>query len=168
MRILFFSAHARQGGLYNSRNVRAFSLVEVVLALGVTAFAILAMVSLLPVGLESSKESLDESGAINVMSAVIADRKATPLTDQSSNYFLPALSNTMTVAMTNTFGVSDSSPYTTNNLSGSHYLVECVFMPPANGSSGLAPYQAYIKVSWPALNSNSSDFVDTVATIPQP
>jgi uncharacterized protein (TIGR02598 family) len=166
MSTVFFSTNARQCDFYLLRDVRAFSLVEVVFALGVAAIAILAIISLLPIGIHSSKESLDESGAINVLSEVIADRQATPYNYASSNYDLPALNTTLTAPVTNTFGISDSNPSVTNSLNASHYLVNCVFMPPVAGS--LNPYQAQIKVSWPALSTNASDFVEVIATFPQP
>ncbi|MEI9998946.1 MAG: Verru_Chthon cassette protein B [Verrucomicrobiota bacterium] len=38
----------------------AFSLIEVVLAIGVTSFALLSMVALLPIGLKTSREAADD------------------------------------------------------------------------------------------------------------
>jgi uncharacterized protein (TIGR02598 family) len=44
-----------------SRLPRGFSLVEVVLAIGVTSFALLGMVALVPVGLKTSRQAADAS-----------------------------------------------------------------------------------------------------------
>jgi type II secretory pathway pseudopilin PulG len=161
---IFFSPYTRQCGFRRLRSAYAFSLVEVVLALGVASFAILAIVSLVPYGLQSSKESLDESAAINVLSEVIADRQATPLGLPSVNYQLPALTNLMP-ASSNSFGISDSNPSTNTALSASRYRVDYVVTAPA---TGLGPFQAQFRVSWPATGANPSDFVEVVATFPQP
>jgi uncharacterized protein (TIGR02598 family) len=43
--------------------IHAFSLVEVVLAIGVIAFALLAVVGLIPLGIQSSKDATDDTRA---------------------------------------------------------------------------------------------------------
>jgi uncharacterized protein (TIGR02598 family) len=48
----------------------AFSLVEVVLALGIVAFAMLAVVGLLPVGLQAVKNANEEAAAANVVARI--------------------------------------------------------------------------------------------------
>jgi uncharacterized protein (TIGR02598 family) len=50
----------------NSPKAHGFSLVEVVIALGIFAFSIVAIVALLPVGLRSARSVADESNAVNV------------------------------------------------------------------------------------------------------
>jgi type II secretory pathway pseudopilin PulG len=49
---------------------RAFSLVEVVVALGVVSFSLVAVVNILPAGLESQKQALDQSFATQALSRV--------------------------------------------------------------------------------------------------
>lgn len=44
-----------------ARNSPAFSLVEVVIALGLTSFALLSMVGLLAIGLQNNRESTEET-----------------------------------------------------------------------------------------------------------
>jgi Tfp pilus assembly protein PilV len=50
---------------------RAFSLVEVVIAIGIVSFAILAVLGLLPVGLRTIKNSNEQAGAANVVNGII-------------------------------------------------------------------------------------------------
>ena len=50
----------RSNRIPRSSRPAAFSLVEVVLAMGVTSFALLGMVALLPAGLKTSREAADE------------------------------------------------------------------------------------------------------------
>ena len=61
-----------------SRNsLAAFSLVEVVVALGVAAFTMVPMLGMLPIGLSNSRSSTAQTGAINLITAIAADLKAT-------------------------------------------------------------------------------------------
>lgn len=50
----------------------AFSLVEVVLALGVVSFAIVAILGVLPTGLQTGKSSQDETRATQLAQGVLA------------------------------------------------------------------------------------------------
>lgn len=52
---------------------RGFSLVEVTLALGITAFALLAVVGLLPVAIESGRNSIAKTEAAGLLSRVMAE-----------------------------------------------------------------------------------------------
>jgi type II secretory pathway pseudopilin PulG len=158
----FFSTESRLDRFCRSHRRRAFSLVEVVLALSVATFAILVIVALLPIGIKSTKDSLDETGALNVLSQVIADRQATPFANPSTFYLLPALTPTMT-PVTNFFGILPNNQYSAAT-SQARYRVDYIAMPPA---AGLDPYQIYLRVSWPAANTNAGS-VETVATFPQP
>jgi type II secretory pathway pseudopilin PulG len=145
---------------------RAFSLVEVVLALSVATFAILAIVSLLPAGIKSTKDSLDETRALSVLNEVVSDRQATPFQSSSTLFGLPALTNTLVSPITNSFGVLPNHQ-STATLSQALYKVTCIETPPAAGR--LDPYQLYVKVSWPAAGTGpAAGAVETVATFAQP
>lgn len=58
---------------------RAFTLIEVTIAIGIVAFSILAILGLLPVGLQSIQQAHEQMATSNVGSAVIADIKATDI-----------------------------------------------------------------------------------------
>jgi len=60
-----------------------FSLVEVVLALGVTSFCLIALVGLLSAGLTNNRGTIEQAGATAVLSAAVADLYATPRTTPS-------------------------------------------------------------------------------------
>lgn len=59
----------------------AFSLVEVVLAIGIFSFAILAVVGLLPVGLKSVKNASEEAAAANVVARICSAVRDASTTD---------------------------------------------------------------------------------------
>ena len=56
---------------------RAFSLVEVVLALGVVAFAFVALFSLLPVGMGVFREAMDTSVSTQIVQRIAGDAQET-------------------------------------------------------------------------------------------
>jgi type II secretory pathway pseudopilin PulG len=147
------------------RPAPGFSLVEVVLALAICTFAILAIVALLPAGIQSTRDSVEESQAINVLSEVISDRQATPLNQVSMVYQLPAFTNSMTSPVTNSFGITDDNQFSIP-LTHARYRVDYIVNPPVTGR--LDPYQAWLKVSWPAQSVTPSGMVEGVVTFPQP
>ena len=57
---------------------RAFSLVEVVIALGIFAFAIVGLLALFPVAIESARTSREETLVVNIARMVMADIKVSP------------------------------------------------------------------------------------------
>jgi uncharacterized protein (TIGR02598 family) len=60
---------------------RAFTLVEVTLALGVASVAILSMLALMPVGLATMKDAADSTGRAQVLVQVASALKVTPFGD---------------------------------------------------------------------------------------
>ena len=55
----------------------AFSLVEVALALGIGGICLLAIVALLPMGINSSQTSVNQTTATGIATAIVADLRAT-------------------------------------------------------------------------------------------
>lgn len=65
----------------------AFSLVEIVLALGVFSFCIIAVLSLFSVGLDNAKESDQEIRAANLTSSILGRIRSAPRVDLSAQGF---------------------------------------------------------------------------------
>ena len=55
----------------------AFSLVEVTLALGIGSICLLAVVALLPMGINSNQTSINQTTATGIATAIVADLRAT-------------------------------------------------------------------------------------------
>lgn len=55
----------------------ALSMIEVVVALGIAAFALIAVLALLPTGLKSNQISAEETRAVNLLSLVESDLRNT-------------------------------------------------------------------------------------------
>jgi len=64
-----------------------FSLVEVTLALGIAAFCLIAVFGLVPVAALTNRNATSQTRATNIMTAVVADLRATPNTKTKSALF---------------------------------------------------------------------------------
>jgi type II secretory pathway pseudopilin PulG len=137
--------------------------VEVVLALGIAAFALIAIVGLLPVGLKLAQESDEESRAINLISQITTDRRVSKEAEPSETFLLPALSGTAEAS--NVFGVSEDGRYLGTDYANSRYRVNYILTPPSEDRGD--PWRLWMRVSWPAQSANASGSVETLVTIPQ-
>jgi len=57
---------------------RAFSLVELTLALGIAAFCLIAVFGLVPVGVQTNRNATSQTTATNILSSVVSDIRASP------------------------------------------------------------------------------------------
>ena len=64
-----------------SRSRRAFSLIEVVLALGVTSFALLGMAALLPIGLSTTRQASNRTTEADLVQYVRNELELTSFTN---------------------------------------------------------------------------------------
>jgi hypothetical protein len=70
-----------------THSTASFSLVEVTLALGVAGFCLIAILGLLPAGLNTNQNSTRQTTANGILSSIVADLRATPVTSTTSNLF---------------------------------------------------------------------------------
>ncbi|MDR0534543.1 MAG: prepilin-type N-terminal cleavage/methylation domain-containing protein [Verrucomicrobiales bacterium] len=163
----------------NGRREHGFSLVEVVLAIGIMAFGLIVIIGLLPIGIKSNRDSTEESQAVNIMQAVIADRQGTDYTLNSAVYQIPMISGSSANFPTSgTFGITDSGSTTALSTSGTTIARYAVVYTLYSGSQAAAvipnnqsPVSAVmnIRVSWPATQqTNQSSAVETTAVFLQP
>ncbi len=130
----------------------AFSLVEVTLALGVAAFSLLVIFSLLPIGLQTNQRAIEEMASADILSAVAADLRATPVTNPRGNattstHFgigIPAAGSTATT----TLFFNSVGKFASSQQADSRYRVTINF--PANGGGAKTATFAILQVTWPA------------------
>jgi len=141
-----------------------FSLVEVVLALGIASFCLIGLLALLPAGLSSNKDAIQKTIASGFAAEVAADLRNTPLsvgtsgTSQRFQFSIPIAGgpNTMTenpstiyLTETGSAGQIGAAP-----TADSRYRISVGFAPP-NSSSQHDATLVRILVTWPAqLNPN--------------
>jgi uncharacterized protein (TIGR02598 family) len=90
------------------RQRAAFTLVEVVIALGIFSFAIITIAGLFLVGINTNKDSSDQIQAANIASLLISTRRAMP-TNTITSFAIGPLNTTYSSAgtyLTNTGGVA--------------------------------------------------------------
>lgn len=66
-------------------SVRAFSLVEVTLAIGIAAFCLVSIFGLLPAGLNGNQASVRETAASRLTAAIASDLRATSESGGAAN-----------------------------------------------------------------------------------
>ena len=67
--------------------LEAFSLVEVTMAVGITAFCLLSVFGLLSVGMISNKTAIEQTAATGIATGIFADLRNTPKTNASSTQY---------------------------------------------------------------------------------
>jgi uncharacterized protein (TIGR02598 family) len=151
------------------RRIAAFTLVEVVVALSIFSFALVAIVGLFMVGLNTSKESSDQIQEANFASLLISTRRALP-TNVIANFALPPLNVLYSSAgtyLTNSAGVASDGTTNattpvynlfyqagTNSLTGSHlalvhFIVWTPISAPFPASNPSARYELTTQVALP-------------------
>lgn len=135
-----------------TRAIGGFSLVEVTLALGVAAISLLAIFSLLPIGVQTSQRAIEQTSSADILSALIADLRATPVTSPRGNtatsiqFGIPIPAAGSTGATTLFFNSVRQSG--TSQQSDSRYRVTITFL--LNGGGAKTATFADLKVTWPA------------------
>lgn len=131
----------------------AFSLVEVTLALGVAAISLLGIFALLPVGLQTNRTAIQQTASSDLISAVVADLRATPpttplgaaATSQRFQIAIPA--NPVGAQTSTTLYFADDGQSATTLSPSSRYRLTVTFLP---NSGARAATMATLKMTWPA------------------
>lgn len=139
------------------RNILAkrfgFSLVEVSLALGVVAICLVTIFGLLPVGLQTAQISNQQVASADILSAVIADLRATPVTmprggaTTSPQFAINIPANPVATATTSTLFFDGGGVATPSTNSLSRYRLTITFHP---NTGTRAATLVNLKMTWPA------------------
>lgn len=135
------------------------------MALGIAAFCLIAIFSLLPIGLQGNLETSHETKATGILSQVVSDLNATPPTTPRGGttntplFAIPIPANPVTantVVPPRYFGESgyEGTTATANSL----YRVDLTFL--TNGAPNAAT-MATLKASWPATAATPQGKVET-------
>ena len=145
------------------KNKSGFSLIEVTLALGLSAFCLTTLIGLIPVGLRSNQSSQEKCSAADVAAILLSDLQSAPkgkLLMTGSNQQVDGLTipEADTVVTTGTQQIyyseavdSHNSHFSTSSA-GTRYLVSVSIQPPK--MTNLAQRGAtnvHVRVTWPAL-----------------
>lgn len=134
-------------------NQTGMSLVEVTLALGVASISFAAIFGLLPVGLQTNQNTVRQLAAADIVSAVIADLRASPITTGSGETItspqfaihIPARAASGITTSTLFFG-SEGQFYQSTNPK-SQYRLTIRFLPSVELRRATL---VHLKMTWPA------------------
>lgn len=131
--------------------VKGFSLVEVVMALGICGFCIVAIMGLLPTGIMANRDAVEQTAAAGMAAAVLADMRLQRLENPPPSRFGVPLNGTNPGASTQpiaTLFISEDCNTTNSSANDeSKYRIDVAY---GERTSGSAPDPVQIAVSWPA------------------
>jgi len=159
------ATHSPQTRPCQRSDAKAFTLVEVVMAVGIVSFAILSMVALLPVGLENDQASSDEMLALNGIRSIAADLATTGTAATDSLRYSLALPNAVTSATNVELFLNDSETAVTLASGKALFRVNLSYYPAA--TSPQSPAAVLIQVKWPAYAAKPKSFVESYITFPK-
>ncbi len=135
--------------------ILAFSLVEVTLALGIGAFCLIGVFSLIPIAVQTNRNATSQTAANGVIASVVADLRATPSGVTPSAQFainLPANAASPAdpppCSGTQTLYFNGAGQVASAIGADSRYRLIVTFV--RNPTGATAPTYARLKVSWPA------------------
>ena len=145
---------------------RAFSLVEVTLALGICAFVLVALLGLFSTGLRASRESEEQTQAANLASQLLTTRAASPSSDTNlANFAIPvtALTNSYTDIYPAAGGLVGLDGRTNSPAA---YRITC--RAGTNAQTGPRTAQVYLMLTWPhqASLNNAAGRYETMTYVP--
>lgn len=127
-----------------------FSLVEVTLALGVAVLSLITVFALLPIGLQINHNAIEQTNSVQVLSAVVADLRATPgkgaATSQQFGIAIP--SDPTGASGSSALYFDEKGQFATSLQANSRYRLVITFVPNSAGTS--AATFADVKITWPA------------------
>lgn len=144
---------------FRINDISGFSLVEVTIAIGLVAFCLVAMLGMVPVGLRQERKSLNQQGAVQVMTALAADVKASAAGTNATTtrrYKIPLQAGSNSFYIDHNFDRKESLDST------AAYRVFYRVMEP---SSNVGSYKIHFVVAPPTTTPNNRDFTDYMETI---
>jgi len=131
----------------------AFSLVEVTIALGIASFCLLVAFGLLPIGMATNRDSIEQTTAASLSSSIVADLRSTstglPGSASSPRYgvVFPAAGNGSQV--TSFFLTPDGSTNNPGASTGSPLFRATITV--ATPATGRAASTGRVWITWPAM-----------------
>ena len=155
-------------------STRAFTLVEVTLALGIAVFCLVVVFGLLNVGINTGSASIEQTNAASILSMVASDLRAapTPSTSASGSPVAPTAKSSVYQLTIPINGSGAAAPVTltldatgqlVTGTAAPRYQLNVVWMTPGTGRE---PTLVRLMVSWPPSNSTvKSGSVETLVAL---
>ena len=127
---------------------RGFSMVEVTLALGITGFCLVALFGLLPVGLTSNQNAIEQTAAAGVATGIISDLRASPSANTQTSLYKIVWGTAKQTFFLKEDGTATGLPGADADASQNPRYRATVFI---NSPGGKAATNVRILLTWPAL-----------------
>jgi uncharacterized protein (TIGR02598 family) len=134
--------------------IASFSLVEVTLALGIAAFCLIAVFGLIPVGIQTNRNTTSQADATNILVSVVSDLRATSKTGNN-----PSPQFGIIFGTNKTLYFNGTGQFTTSLSTNSRYQLNVTWSD--SGSTGLR--YADVKATWPAAAANANGSAEMFA-----
>jgi Tfp pilus assembly protein PilV len=143
-----------------------FSLVEVVVALGITTFCLIALMGLFSMGIGAGRESANELEASHIASSCINTRRASPSVDLGSDFPIPPLVSASSHPLTTV--KLDVNGRVTSSSGAIRYGLQYRIESPAAGEK--KPFKLYVCVFWPGQGTpqSATGRYETLSLLPPP
>ena len=137
----------------------AFSLIELTFTFGIAAFCLIAVMGLLPIGVQTSRNATSQTAATNIIASVIADMRATT-SSTSPQYGITFGTDCCLGCAQPPLYFDSAGQFTTSLTANSRYCASVRF---PSSPAGLS--YADINITWPAAATpaNASGSVETFA-----
>lgn len=134
----------------------AFSLVEIVIALGIASFSLISMLGLLPVGLNNTHCATTQTGAMNLLTTISADIRTAGSGTSARFGIDPTATNAQTIYFDESGNVTDLQRGDARYKA----VVQAVWQPSSNETVNR------INITWPpqAPASNAMGSVEVVVS----
>jgi type II secretory pathway pseudopilin PulG len=150
-----------------------FSLVEVVLALGIISFAGMALLGLFSIGLDTNRDSMEELEATHIAQTLMAERRAVPVPPDPSDpstdpdFVLDPLNVAKTVSKLNPMWLDSDGAEASSQTDASFGMIYEISPQPL-----IEPTRSevHLCIFWPALAGadNAQGRVEIFTVIPLP
>ncbi|MDZ4787341.1 MAG: type II secretion system protein [Blastochloris sp.] len=132
-------------------SAQGFSLIEVVVALGIMSFALVTLIGPFSVGLQTSKESVEAMQAANLASRLIAERRAAPESKTMEGAGITNLDQEDNFKSNTSYFSRNGAPLGSDSNAGYrlNYRITVDFDGDGNPDDSRVP-ELYVSVEWPA------------------
>jgi len=150
------------------RHNKAFSLIELALALGVAAFCLVAVFGLLPVGVQTNRISTSQPAASHIFTRVLADLRATPTTTPrgagatSLEYNIGIPANPVSANKSQVLYFAEDGTFSDSLQTNSRFRLTVTFLVnDPRSTPAKSATRVYLKSTWPAAaNPDTATGVD--------
>jgi uncharacterized protein (TIGR02598 family) len=153
----------QHAGPERSNRWAAFSLVEIVLALGIISFALVGIMGLFPVAMKSAQESQRETRAAQIAMQIFNDLRGTPGTNSliatGTNILTPQLRVNLTTGSTNLVCYDLDGTTIGTNVTADTIFVSEIRVLPNTPMAGVSQVQASIEAPANAPTNARSRYV---------